>query len=110
LCLPLRALGLVDAVLGATISGPSTGTISDRGIYWSTTSPVDETGNVASLGGSATGVFTLPVSGVDRGTTIYFKGYVTNESGTNLSEEGSFTNIPIFTALSGNWETGTNWM
>jgi hypothetical protein len=101
-------IGLITATLGATITTPTTGTITERGVYWSSTSPVDESANLepeTSLNG---GVYTISVAGVDRGTTIYYKGYVTNESGTILSPEASFINIPIFTGT-GNWETGARW-
>jgi hypothetical protein len=43
-----------------------------------------------------------------RGRTIYYKGYVTNESGTILSQEASFTNIPIFTGT-GDWNDAARW-
>ncbi len=99
---------LTRATLGANIVTPTTGTISERGIFWSTTSPVDETSNLVSVTSNLGGVYTISNIDVDRGTTIYFKGYVTNESGTIMSEESSFSNIPIFTGT-GNWETAARW-
>ena len=99
---------LIRATLGATINTPTTGSIEERGIFWSTTSPVDETSNIISESSSEGGVFKIPDIFVARGTTIYFKGYVTNEYGTILSEESSFSNIPVFTGT-GNWETPDRW-
>ena len=55
------------------------------------------------------GVFTLDIpDGVDRRSTVYYKGYVTNESGTILTSEASFNNTPIFTGT-GTWETPARW-
>lgn len=99
---------LTRADLGATITTPTSGTIVERGIYWSTTTPVDETANLVSESTNLGGVYSIADIPVDRGTTIYFKGYVTNEYGTNMSEEGSFTNKPVFSGT-GNWEDNTKW-
>lgn len=99
---------LTTATLGATINTPTTGTIVERGFYWSTMSGVDETGNLYSETSSLGGVFTINDVPVERGSTIYFKAFVTNESGTILSEESSFTNIPVFTG-SGNWGDAARW-
>lgn len=102
------AVRLTRANLGATITTPTTGTIVERGIFWSTTSPVDETSNLSSEGSNQGGVYVINNIEVQRGTTIYYKGYVTNESGTILSEEASFTNVPVFTGT-GTWETAARW-
>lgn len=99
---------LTDARLGATITNPTTGTVVERGIFWSTISPVDETGNLVSEASTEGGIYSLANIPVERGTTIYFKGFVTNESGTNMSEESSFTNFPVFTGT-GTWETAVRW-
>lgn len=101
-------IGLINSRLGATITTPTTGTITERGIFWSTTSPVDETGNMVSELTSQGGVYTIANIEVYRGQTIYYKGYVTNESGTNMSEEASFSNVPVFSGT-GTWETAANW-
>ena len=43
-----------------------------------------------------------------RGSTIYYKGYVTNDAGTILSAERSFSNVPVFTGT-GTWASAANW-
>lgn len=101
---------LLNVDAGATIVTPTTGTILERGVYFNNTPGIDETSiisaNVSSLGG----IYSHPiVGGVYRGSTIYFRGYVTNESGTILTEdEASFSNVPIFTGT-GNWGTAARW-
>lgn len=99
---------LINSTLGATITTPTTGTITERGIFWSTTSPVDETSNLISEQSNQGGIYTIANIAVERGQRIYFKGYVTNESGTNMSEEASFSNVPVFTGT-GTWETASLW-
>ena len=99
---------LTRATLGGTISTPSSGTITERGIFWSTTSPVDETSNIVSVLTDQGGLFTIPDIDVTRGTTIYYKAYVTNLLGTMMSDESSFTNVPTFTGT-GVWEDPTKW-
>ena len=99
---------LTRANLGATITTPTTGTIASRGFFWSTTSPVDETANLVDESSNLGGIYSLADIEVERGTTIYYKGFVTNESGTNMSAEASFTNIPVFNGT-GAWETASLW-
>ena len=111
---------LISATLGATITTPTRSPIADRGIAWSTTPGITEVDPANSEGGTAGGSFSLSFDGVSfdagsnllstlpRGTTIYYKGYVTNESGTIYSTEQSFNNTPIFTGT-GNWETAVRW-
>ena len=101
-------IGLINSTLGATITTPTTGTITERGIFWSTTSPVDETSNLVSESADQGGIYSIADIPVDRGQTIYYKGYVTNESGTNMSQESSFSNVPVFTGT-GTWETAARW-
>ncbi len=117
-------IGLVKATLGATIT-PSVNDIIERGIIWSTTSPVDDSGNYISEpidgadGRASDGHGTYTISGdgwptdgtgisVPRGSTIYYKGYAINASGQIMSEESSFSNVPIFTGT-GTWETAARW-
>ena len=102
------AVKLTTATLGGTITAPASGTITERGIYWSTSPGVTVNSSKVIGGGTSTGVFTFSVTGLTRSTTIYFKAYVNNLSGTALSEEASFSNIPIYSG-SGNWETAANW-
>lgn len=101
-------LRLTAATLGATINTPTKSTIFERGILWSTNPGVTDADNMLSEYSSGGGSFSFNITGMPRGTTIYYKGYVTNESGTILSSESSFSNIPVFTGT-GTWETGSNW-
>lgn len=108
-CPTVENIRLSRATLGATISGPLTGSLVDRGIIWSTTSPVNEAnGNAISADEVEAGTFTLLAEYLDKGTTIYFKGYAINEFGMSLSDEASFSNVPVFSGT-GNWEDASKW-
>ncbi|MFZ4707031.1 MAG: T9SS type A sorting domain-containing protein [Bacteroidales bacterium] len=100
---------LASATLGATITTPTRSQVSDRGIVWSTSPGVFETDNktpddVTDAGGA----FSIDFLSLTRGSTIYYKGYVTNDAGTILSAELSFSNVPIFTGT-GNWGDAARW-
>ncbi len=101
---------LTTATMGATVSTPLALSVSQRGIVWSYNTPVLDTDTkIIYDNANAGGSFSVDVSNITRGqTNIYYKGYVTNASGTIYSTEASFTNIPIFTGP-GNWEDNTNW-
>ena len=101
---------LINVSLGATIVTPTTGTVVERGVFWSTSPTVNENSNISAQSSSSGGVYSNPViGGVNRGTTIYFRGYVTNESGTILTNTtASFSNVPIFNG-NGTWEDNTKW-
>lgn len=106
---PTHSFGLIRASLGATIDAVSgdVGDIIDRGVFWSTTAGVTNNNTLVQEGGAAHGVFAVETE-VDRGSTIYYRGYAENESGVILSAESSFNNTPIFTGT-GNWETAARW-
>lgn len=99
---------LTSAVLGGTITNPPSGTITNRGIFWSTNNNVTVNDNRVTENGTGTGVFTFLVNNLIRSQTIYFKAFVDNLSGTSLSEELSFSNVPVFSGT-GNWENSLLW-
>ncbi|HLP05130.1 MAG TPA: T9SS type A sorting domain-containing protein [Paludibacter sp.] len=105
----LTDIRLTTAVGGGTITSPPSGTITERGVYWSTTPGVSVFSQKVLEGGADVGTFTCLMNNLPRSTAqIYMKAFVTNLSGTSLSEEISFSNIPVFTG-SGNWENPSLW-
>jgi len=108
-----KDLRLTSATLGATISEPLRSNIILRGIVWRTSPGVlenDNKINVTGIAGTVGGLFEKVYSAgtFPKSTTIYYKGFVRNQSGTIYSAESSFTNNPIFTGT-GTWETASNW-
>ena len=109
---------LVTADIGATIA-PKRGTISERGILYSTKQNFIDTDPEAvqlmTDNLNSDGYFHLEdylydqtYTYLQRGKTIYYKAYVKNQYGTIYTDEKSFNNSPIFSGT-GNWEDGTNW-
>ena len=100
---------LTRATLGATITPTKKSTISERGIYWNYSPNVDETSGVGLVDNvDDDGSFDFPDEVIGRGVTIYYKAYVTNESGTIWTAEASLNNTPIFTGT-GTWGTTARW-
>jgi len=109
---------LVTADIGATIA-PKRGTITERGILYSTKQNFIDTDPEAvqlmTDNLNLDGYFHLEdflydqtYSYLQRGQTIYYKAYVKNQYGTIFTDEKSFNNSPIFSGI-GNWEDGTKW-
>lgn len=111
-------IGLVAATIGGTIQVPLRSNISSRGVVWSTSPNVSTSSNKKIASGylsTAGGIFSIkyPASGpgqnnLPRGSTIYYKAFVTNQTGTIYSNELSFSNVPVFSGI-GNWEDYTKW-
>ncbi|MDA0686217.1 MAG: hypothetical protein O3C22_05265 [Bacteroidetes bacterium] len=83
---------------GAQITGNVTsangGTVSDRGIVWST-SPNPTTNNKKASSGSGVGSFNATLSGLSINTKYYYRAYATNEAGTAYSSEYSFNSKTV---------------
>jgi hypothetical protein len=88
------------AVLGGTISNVNYSNVTERGIYYSTTSGfADGTGTkVSETGTYGTGAFTLNVLGLSQGITYYFKAFATNAAGTSYTTQATFSTPAAFSA------------
>ena len=108
-------IGLTTATLGGniTVDGCSSQSLTERGIYYSTTYgfPDGAGTKVSETGTFGTGTFTINVTGLSPSTVYYFKAFATNNIGTGYSSQGSFNNTPInyYTHQSGNWTDPTTW-
>lgn len=83
------------AVLGGNITATGCSNITERGIYWSTTSGfANGTGTKVSETAGApysAGVFTINVSSLTPATVYYYKAFATSASGTVYTSQGTFT-------------------
>lgn len=83
------------AVLGGNITATGCSNITERGIYWSTTSGfADGAGTKVSETAGApysTGVFTINVSSLTPETVYYYKVFATNAAGSVYTTQGTFT-------------------
>jgi hypothetical protein len=86
-----------SATLGGNVLADGGATLTARGVVYSTTNNNPEIGGagvtVLAEGSTTTGAFTVPVSGLPNGTTIYFKAYATNSVGTSYSAVSSFSTL-----------------
>lgn len=105
-----------SATLGGniTVEGCSSNSITERGIYYSTTLGfADGTGTkVSETGTFTTGAFTIDVTGLSVNTTYYFKAFATNNIGTGYSAQGTFNNLSrnmYYVSGGGNWGIEGNW-
>jgi len=84
-----------SATLGGSIASTGGFNTTERGVYWSTASgftPPGEGTKVAETGTwSATGAFSVNVTGLPIGTTVYFRAFATSDGGTTFSDPSSIT-------------------
>ena len=106
--------GVSTATLGGniTVAGCSEN-VTERGIYWSTTNGfADGAGTkVSETGTFSAGVFTVNVTGLSTSTTIYYKVFATNATGTTYTTQSSFSNVPTtyYVRQTGNWNDAATW-
>ena len=81
-----------SAVCGGEVTSDGNGTITARGICWSTSqNPTIEDNKTTN--GSGLGSFTSNLSNLSPNTTYYVRAYATNEVGTSYGNEVSFTTL-----------------
>lgn len=79
-----------SATGGGNVISAGYGTVSVRGVCWST-SQNPTISNSHSSDGGGTGAFTSNITGLTENTTYYVRAYATNEAGTAYGEQKSFT-------------------
>ena len=82
------------ATCGGNVTSDGGGTITARGVCWSTNqNPTIEDNKTTN--GSGIGSYTSNLSNLASQTTYYVRSYATNEAGTAYGEEKSFTTLEI---------------
>ena len=84
-----------SATCGGNVTSDGNGTVTARGICWST-SPNPTIADNKTTDGSGIGSFTSSLSNLASQTTYYVRAYATNEKGTSYGEQKSFTTIKVF--------------
>jgi len=79
-----------SATSGGNIASSGGGTITARGVCWST-SPNPTLSDNKTVDGTGTGLFTSLLNGLTNGTTYYVRAYATNGSYTAYGNEVSFS-------------------
>jgi len=79
-----------SATVGGNVTAYGGATVTERGIYYSTSASPETTGTKLQIG-SGTGSFSTSLTGLSAGTTYYIKAYATNSVGTAYGNEVNFT-------------------
>lgn len=85
------SISTVSAVSGGNVTNSGSSSVTERGVYYST-SPIPTSG---SPGGVGTGVFTVGLNYLTPNTTYYYRAYAKNTAGTGYGTEYSFTTLNI---------------
>lgn len=88
------SVGSATAVSGGNITDDGGGTITARGVCWSTSSS-PTTSNSTTSDGTGTGSFSSNITGLLPGTTYHVRAYARNSKGTAYGDDFSFTTIII---------------
>ncbi len=81
-----------SATCGGNVTSDGNGTVTARGVCWST-SQNPTINNNRSIDGTGTGNFTSNLSNLAPQTTYYVRAYATNEAGTSYGAQKSFTTL-----------------
>lgn len=82
------------ATVGGNVSSDGGLSVTERGIYWGTSTSPETTGTKVQIG-SGTGSFSTLLSELSPNTTYYVKAYATNSKGTAFGTQISFTTTYI---------------
>ncbi|HMO05040.1 MAG TPA: Calx-beta domain-containing protein [Kiritimatiellia bacterium] len=91
------AVAITTATLGGTIDSTNNAPVTERGVFWHTTSGFTPPGTgtkVNQTGTFGNGAFTVSAVGLPSGSTMYFVAYASNTAGAAYSSESSFLTIP----------------
>ena len=88
----VTSITATSAVSGGNITDNGGGTITARGVCWST-SANPTTADSYTSNGTGTGSFTSNITGLTTHTTYYVRAYATNEAGTAYGNQVSFTTV-----------------
>lgn len=76
---------------GGKVWADNGGTVTAKGVCWSTSSPTTLGTNNFTTDGTGTGGFTSSVTGLTAGTPYYIRSYATNSAGTSYGNEITVT-------------------
>ncbi len=89
---PAIYITLTTASSGGNVTSDGGGTVTARGVCWST-SANPTIANSKTVDGIGTGVFVSALTGLTLNTPYYIRAYATNSAGTGYGNELSFTTL-----------------
>lgn len=89
----VTAITKISAVSGGEVTYDGGGTVTVRGLAWSTTENPTVDGTVIVDSGTGTGVFVSNLTGLTLFTTYHVRAYATNSVGTAYGSDVQFTTL-----------------
>ena len=86
----VKDIETTSATVGGNIGNDGGDTITDRGVYYSTATNAEVSGEKVSIG-RGIGYFSQTISRLSEGTDYYVVAFATNSAGTSFGNEVSFT-------------------
>ena len=86
----VTSVSLTAAVSGGNVTSSGGGSVTARGVCWSTSSNPTISDSHSS-DGTGTGSFTSNISGLNSGTTYYVRAFATNSAGTAYGAQVEFS-------------------
>ena len=83
-------VGYDRAIIGGEVTSDGESDVTERGVYWGTTSNP----TTKLVIGSGTGVFSRQLTGLTDNTTYYYKAYAVNSVGESCGNVMSFKTLP----------------
>jgi uncharacterized protein (TIGR02145 family) len=95
------AVTISTATSGGNVTSDGGGTVTARGVCWSTTLNPDTARTTKTSDGTGTGIFSSSLVSLNPSTTYHIRAYATNAAGTSYGTDMTFTtlaaNIPTIT-------------
>ena len=91
------AIEAITATLGGEVTAINNATITERGVYWSTTdgfTPPGQGTKISSTGTWGTGTFSENVTGLPESDLVYFQAFAVNSAGTTYTAQTAFQTEP----------------
>lgn len=95
-----------STTLGGNVTDDGGAAVTERGVVYSPTATnsnpfIGSAGVIQATATGTTGVFSVPITGLDPGTSYHFKAYATNSVGTAYSSVSSLLTLSNNANLSG---------
>lgn len=81
----------IDVYVNITLDGGNS--VTERGVVWNTSPYPTISNNVVVEGGTGIGSYITNLTGLTSGSTIYFRGYAVNSSGTGYTCQDSYNTL-----------------
>lgn len=94
----INSITQTTAISGGNIVDDMGGTITERGVCWSTSENPSISGSKTS-DGTGTGSFTSTLTGLTGNTTYYLRSFATNSAGTQYGNQITFKTGPAIPSL-----------